>query len=73
MRPGRYCIRLSPIFTSAASFGTKKPRVSQLVLEGTMRPDGNRDGNDGGHQRPEATVNSQLLSHVRPELGIRYT
>ena len=27
--------------------------------------DGNRDGNDGSHQRPEATVDSQLHSHVR--------
>ncbi len=35
--------------------------------------DGNRDGNDGAHRQPRATVNSQLLSHVLPELGIRYT
>lgn len=35
--------------------------------------DGNRDGNDGSHQRPGAVVDSQLLSHIRPELGIRYT
>jgi hypothetical protein len=27
--------------------------------------DGNRDGNDGSHQQPEATVNSLLLSHVQ--------
>jgi hypothetical protein len=33
--------------------------------------DGNRDGNDGTHRQPRATVNSQLLSHVLPELGIR--
>ena len=35
--------------------------------------DGNRDGNDGTHRRPRATVNSQLLSHVSPELGIHHT
>jgi hypothetical protein len=27
--------------------------------------DGNRDGNDGSHQRPEATMNRQLLSYVQ--------
>jgi hypothetical protein len=35
--------------------------------------DGNRDGNDGTHRQPRATVNSQSLSHVLPEPGIRYT
>jgi len=38
--------------------------------------DGNRDGNDGNdgnRQRPSTTVNSHVLSHVQPELGIRYT
>ena len=35
--------------------------------------DGNRDGNDGSRQRPEAAVNTRLLSHIQPELGIRYT
>jgi hypothetical protein len=35
--------------------------------------DGNRDGNDGSHQRPEASVNNHVLSYVWPELGIRYT
>ena len=35
--------------------------------------DGNRDGNDDSRQHPEAAVNSRLLSHFRPELGIRYT
>jgi hypothetical protein len=35
--------------------------------------DGNRDGNDGAHRQPRATVNSQLLSRVLPELGIRHT
>ena len=35
--------------------------------------DGNRDGNNGSHQRPEAAVNSHVLSQIRPELGIRYT
>ena len=35
--------------------------------------DGNRDGNDGSRQRPNAAVNSHVLSHFQPELGIRYT
>jgi len=35
--------------------------------------DGNHDGNDGSRQRPDAAVNSHLLSHIQPELGIRYT
>jgi hypothetical protein len=26
--------------------------------------DGNRDGNDGSRQRPEAAVNSHVLSHI---------
>ena len=26
--------------------------------------DGNRDGNDGSREQPEAAINSQLLSHV---------
>lgn len=26
--------------------------------------DGNRDGNTGNRQRPEAVINSRLLSHV---------
>jgi hypothetical protein len=34
--------------------------------------DGNRDGNDGSRQRPETAVNSRVLSHIEPELGIRY-
>jgi hypothetical protein len=34
--------------------------------------DGNHDGNDGSHQRPDAAVNSHVLSHIQPELGIRY-
>ena len=37
-------------------------RCSQRVREGTTRPYGNRDGNDGNHQRSEAIVNSHLLS-----------
>ena len=36
-------------------------------------PDGNHDGNDGSHQRPDAAVDSHLLSGICPELGIRYT
>jgi len=35
--------------------------------------DGNRDGNDGSRQRPEAAANSHVLSHVQRELGNRYT
>ena len=35
--------------------------------------DGNHDGNDGSRQRTDAAVNSHVLSHIRPELGIRYT
>ncbi len=35
--------------------------------------DGNHDGNDGSRQRPDAAVNSHVLSHIRSELGIRYT
>ena len=35
--------------------------------------DGNRDGNDGSRQQPEAAINSQLLSYVSSDLGIRYT
>jgi hypothetical protein len=35
--------------------------------------DGNHDGNDGSRQRSGAAVNSHVLSHIRPELGIRYT
>ena len=38
-----------------------------------LRSDGNHDGNDGCRQRPDAAVNSHLLSQIRPELGIRYT
>jgi hypothetical protein len=30
----------------------------------TVIADGNRDGNDGSHQRPEAAVNSHLLSRI---------
>jgi hypothetical protein len=36
-------------------------------------PDGNHDGNDGNRQRPDAAVNSHVLSLVWLELGIRYT
>jgi hypothetical protein len=35
--------------------------------------DGNHDGNDGSHQRPDAAVNGHVLSHIQAELGIRYT
>jgi hypothetical protein len=35
--------------------------------------DGNHDGNDGSRQRPDAAVNSHVLSQILPELGIRYT
>jgi hypothetical protein len=35
--------------------------------------DGNHDGNDGSRQRPDAAVNSHVLSRILPELGIRYT
>ena len=35
--------------------------------------DGNRDGNDGSRQRHETAVNSRVLSHIQPEMGIRYT
>ena len=35
-------------------------------------PDGNRDGNNGSRQRPDTVVNSHLLSHIQPELGIHY-
>jgi hypothetical protein len=35
--------------------------------------DGNRDGNDGSRQQPETAINSQLLSPVCYDLGIRYT
>jgi hypothetical protein len=35
--------------------------------------DGNRDGNDGSRQRPDAAVDSRVLSYIPPELVIRYT
>jgi hypothetical protein len=35
--------------------------------------DGNHDANGGSRQRPDAAVNSHELSHIRPELGTRYT
>lgn len=35
--------------------------------------DGNHDGNDGSRQRPNAAVNSHVLSQIRRQLGIRYT
>ena len=35
--------------------------------------DDNRDGNGDSRQRTEAAVNSHVLQHIRPELGIRYT
>jgi hypothetical protein len=30
--------------------------------------DGSRDGNDGSRQRPDAAVNSHVLSHIQSEL-----
>ena len=35
--------------------------------------DGNREGNDRSRQRPDAAVDSHVLSRVSPQLGIRYT
>jgi hypothetical protein len=34
------------------------------VIRRSRISDGNRDGNDGSHQRPEAAVDSPVLSHV---------
>jgi hypothetical protein len=34
--------------------------------------DGNHDGNDGSRQLPHTAVNSFVLSHIWPELRIRY-
>jgi len=31
--------------------------------------DGNRDGNDGSHQRPETAVDTTYSQHIQPELG----
>ena len=41
--------------------------------EGSLVSDDNHDGNDGSRRRPDAAVNSHVLSRIRPELGIRYT
>jgi hypothetical protein len=35
--------------------------------------DGNGDGNDCSRQHPDAAADSRVLSHIPPELGIRYT
>jgi hypothetical protein len=45
------------------------PRLGGGRSAGTS--DGNRDGNDGSHQRPEAAMNNRVLSHIEPDLGIR--
>lgn len=44
----------------------KLPGITVLSQFGQRRRGltANRDGNDGSHQQPEATVNTQLLSHV---------
>ena len=34
---------------------------------------GNHDGNDASRQRFDAAIGSRLLSHIRPDPGIRYT
>jgi hypothetical protein len=35
--------------------------------------DGNRGGNNGSRQHPEADMNNLVPSDARPEPGIRYT
>jgi hypothetical protein len=62
-------IALSQVDVWRLGFGTRRTHVSELVLEGTRQLDGNRDGNDRSQQRPEPTVNSQLLSHVSTRTG----
>jgi len=47
------------------------PMSRKEVRVPTLLSDGNRDGNHGSRQRPEPAVNSQTLSHIYPELGIR--
>jgi hypothetical protein len=45
----------------------------RLPGRGSGRSAGISDGNAGNRQRPDTAVNSQEVSHIRPELGIRYT
>jgi hypothetical protein len=49
--------------TCASAVRDEEAASPPVGLEG-MQPDGNRDGNDGGHQRSEAAVNGPILSHV---------
>jgi hypothetical protein len=43
----------------------ESPRLAAAAAEGPAGiSGGNRDGNDGGRQRPDAAVNSRLLSHI---------
>jgi hypothetical protein len=55
--------------TAAASHFDSPPEGGRSA----RTSDGNHDGNNGSHQRPDATANSHVLLHIRRELGIRYT
>jgi hypothetical protein len=63
---GTYQVGRSPLWTLLELLGQlKRPyTASSRHLLG---------GNDGSRQRPDAAVNSHVLTQIRPELGIRYT
>jgi hypothetical protein len=50
-----------------------QPRDSSVSVALYSFSEGNRDGNNGSRQQPEAAINSQLLSRISSDLGIRYT
>jgi hypothetical protein len=65
-RPGNEHLDHAFIRLVQTDQGRPKPSPRNRLRSGRSAgiSDGNRDGNDGSGQRPEAAINSQLLSHV---------
>jgi hypothetical protein len=53
-----------PPGTSSGGVGTPDATPGPGSGRSASVSDGNRDGNDGSRQRPEAAVNSPVLSHI---------
>jgi hypothetical protein len=85
LRDGCATLDTAPNSQGIGATGALRRRAAQTAasdLDSTPRlrdgrsagiSDGNRDGNDCSRQRPDAAVDSRVLSHIPPELGIRYT
>jgi hypothetical protein len=64
--PSRRLVAWSSIRRAVAASASAETGPTPRVRSGRSAgiSDGNRDGNDGSRQRPEAAVNSHVLSHI---------